>query len=372
MYNLAKIIDQKIESKSTKGTSGPNLTQINHNITVNSTLVYDATSSIHSSSLNDDFLLNSNRSVNSTMLLGSAISRASSVGYRYEASSEYQDDFTFLMQKEATSGRYTTVSSAASTIHVNKVYESKKVSCFTPRTQSLWARPNIFKSILNPDYGTKFEYLINLFDNVINIKESNETKTCKINANISPVLDEKKLIYSKLQEYLDVVAQNEMKTYNCETTVLYVQHIGFLLGIVYSEKLLSEIDLSFNDISMDEDSEENISQNERKFELLKARFETYYELEQQFKSDKTYYYKNETVKSLDAQYGDLASDINNTEAEIIDALQIEFVKYSHYFAAMNELCAEMDCLQAFAMVAKQSNFVKPNLMLEKTETNHSQ
>ena len=100
-------------------------------------------------------------------------------------------------------------------------------------------------------------------------------------------------------------------------------------------------------------------------EKVRAEFEFLNELKFIFKSNDQYYYKNARMNDLDQQFGDISSDINDLEAEIMDQLQDEFIKYSHYYANMIDFCSELDTLLAFSMVAKENNYVKPTF--ENTE-----
>ena len=70
------------------------------------------------------------------------------------------------------------------------------------------------------------------------------------------------------------------------------------------------------------------------------------------------------MKELDEQFGDISSNINDLEAEIMDQLQDEFIKCSHYYANMIDFCAELDTLLAFALVAKENNYIKPKFSYE--------
>ena len=52
------------------------------------------------------------------------------------------------------------------------------------------------------------------------------------------------------------------------------------------------------------------------------------------------------------------------ESKIIENLQNEFVKNSHYFSNAIDFCAELDCLMAYAMIALEFDYVKPNLCFD--------
>ncbi len=206
----------------------------------------------------------------------------------------------------------------------------------------------IFSYIINKDFAAKFEHLINLFDRVINLKESNELKKCKINTNISAELDEKKQIYAKLPEYLSRVARQELEITNLtECHVVYMPLHGFLLVIKLEsivnqankiemkkisifEKDESKINdddesMESQDISNDNKQNENYKKD-NEFNALKAQFEFSNKLEYLFDVNDQYYYKNERMRELDVEFGDLSSQINDIESEILEKLQSEFIK----------------------------------------------
>ena len=54
------------------------------------------------------------------------------------------------------------------------------------------------------------------------------------------------------------------------------------------------------------------------------------------------------------------------EAKIIEEMQLEFIKHSHFYADMMEICGELDCLLAFASLAVENDYVRPRLMLSNT------
>jgi DNA mismatch repair protein MSH5 len=145
-----------------------------------------------------------------------------------------------------------------------------------------------------------------LFESISNL----QLKKCKVNANISAKLDEKKYIYSKIVEHLTKIAHQEMEKYNFNNTqVMYIPNLGFLL-------VLNKDSFYYSDIS------------------------------------------------LNASY-----DINELESEIIHKLQDEFIKHSHVYANMIDICAELDCLLAFSQIAKEHDYVKPHLDMRNSMLN---
>ncbi|XP_072755327.1 mutS protein homolog 5-like isoform X2 [Anoplolepis gracilipes] len=85
-------------------------------------------------------------------------------------------------------------------------------------------------------------------------------------------------------------------------------------------------------------------------------------LEFKFVSNNIRYYKSPSAKELDDTIGDILLRINKRESYII----LKLVKYINKHAALIfnaiQLCAELDTLLAFYVVAREYNYVKPNVV----------
>jgi DNA mismatch repair ATPase MutS len=344
IHQLIQIIEPKVNSSVEK------------NFTRHTS--FDSDHSGDFSRKDNSILSNSIKSLNSTYLFGSVIDKESIIDIHETISTDKQNEFSFLKPQA------TPFKTPNNDLNVNASKKLKKKS-------------NIFSYVLNPEYSQKFVDLISLFESIVNVKESSEpeSKSCKrihVNSNISNELDEKKLVYSHLSEYLNEVAKEQQLIYGGEQcTVLYALQIGFLIGIVYDENMLRLVDPSFTESStmeIDEDNEYYESyikeKDEKHFEELRRKFEIMNNLERKFIIDKRCYYKNDVMRELDFEHGDLGSHISDLEAQIIDSLQTNFVSNSHFYASMNDFCGELDCLLAFAAVARENDFVKPNVTIE--------
>ena len=170
---------------------------------------------------------------------------------------------------------------------------------------------------------------------------------------------------------------------------MYIPQIGFLLvistdSLPRTSKSTSDTtafyttlsEFNGNDVFM-ETGDEMKTQNgtdqnsEHNLDQIRAEFEFINQLEFVFKSNGHFYYRTERTKELDQQFGDISSDINDLESEIMDGLQDEFLKWSHYYANMIDFCSEIDALLAFAMVAKENNYVRPKFGKDLNEENNS-
>ncbi|XP_011688999.1 PREDICTED: mutS protein homolog 5-like [Wasmannia auropunctata] len=85
-------------------------------------------------------------------------------------------------------------------------------------------------------------------------------------------------------------------------------------------------------------------------------------LELKFVSNNTSYYKSPSARELDETIGDICLRIHKRES----AVMLKLVKYINKHAASIfsaiQLCAELDTLLAFHVVAREHNYVKPNMV----------
>ena len=259
----------------------------------------------------------------------------------------------------------------SNSIHERETARSNVSSFYSMQLND--SKKNLFLRIHACNYGPRFEYLISLFENTVDMKASIQDNKCHIRPNISFKLDERKQIYAQLPEYLTEVAKEELDKYDLNScNVMYIPQMGFLFVIKADSffKNLSTADsvnwTSFSEL--DTSDTNNNNNDDDTLNKLRTEFEFLNELKFVFKSNSQYYYKNTRMISLDQQFGDISSDINDLEAELMDQLQEEFIKCSHYYANMIDFCSELDTLLAFGLVAREYNYTKPHYERKLNET----
>lgn len=230
-----------------------------------------------------------------------------------------------------------------------------------PANESRKPRPShgldMLTKIDSAKFGFKFEYLANLFEKIVNVKESNVEKKIKINSSVSTELNEKLATWAKLNELLARVGQQQMEKLGInECSAIFLPHYGFLISIKEVIVKRATVAISYTSFSSDLDS----MIDEALFQRMRSKFEADNELKFTFKSNDVFYYKNECMAELDAKYGNLIWEINDLEAKIVDELQKEFIKCSYYYSNALDYCGEMECLIAFANVALENDYVKPH------------
>ncbi|KAJ6445529.1 putative TLC domain-containing protein [Purpureocillium lavendulum] len=83
-----------------------------------------------------------------------------------------------------------------------------------------------------------------------------------------------------------------------------------------------------------------------------------------FATNETAYYKNQYMKELDAQYGDMYCEIGDREVEIIHRLAAAILAHEESLLAASDVCGEFDALLALAIGAEKYNWTAPQMTEE--------
>ena len=87
--------------------------------------------------------------------------------------------------------------------------------------------------------------------------------------------------------------------------------------------------------------------------------------EKMFASEDLVYYKDDKMRGMDEQFGDLYTVICDREIEIVHELALSVLDHERALLMASEACAELDCLLALAQGAKRYNLCRPRM----TESN---
>ncbi|KAL0902913.1 hypothetical protein M5K25_028401 [Dendrobium thyrsiflorum] len=151
-------------------------------------------------------------------------------------------------------------------------------------------------------------------------------------------LDELRLVYEQLPEFLDQVSSAEIaslsvKNYgNRAPQIVYIHQIGYL-WCIFNEKLdeetLEKKDLEF---VFSEDGEE-----------------------------KMFFYRTAKTRELDNLLGDIYHKILDMERAIIRDLESRILQFAPQLVKAVNFAAELDCFLSLALIARQNNYVRPIL-----------
>ncbi|CAK9302458.1 unnamed protein product [Gordionus sp. m RMFG-2023] len=152
-----------------------------------------------------------------------------------------------------------------------------------------------------------------------------------INKGINSSLDEKTEQLNSIPEFLTHVAREEIEKLSeisCECNVIFIAQLGYLLAIPTSQEVVN---------------------NSMMYNGLELKF-----------VNKSYaHYKNERMRKLDEELGDINKDINDIQLNILHQLENTILKKYELLGIIADIVAELDCLIALSISAKEFALCKP-------------
>ncbi|KAL0851620.1 hypothetical protein ABMA28_007398 [Loxostege sticticalis] len=159
-----------------------------------------------------------------------------------------------------------------------------------------------------------------------------------VKAGVDPDLDMKKQTMASLHGLMSETAKVELERlppFVEECTMLYMPHLGYLLGVkAWADGLTME-----------------------QKELPNMRF--------MFQNNDYIHYKSKGCEELDMMIGDTYPEIVAHETRIMMRLTTIVLENLHTLAAVIDKCSELDCLIAISKVCKEFGFVRPVLTTDK-------
>ncbi|XP_063616239.1 mutS protein homolog 5-like [Cydia splendana] len=240
----------------------------------------------------------------------------------------------------------------------------KNVNGILTKIKELSAKPYQWKSLYNTLYnavlicemcenvGKYSEFLEQLaaFDNnklyemalymnrIIDFDLSKTERKFTVKAGVDQELDMKKQTMASLHTLMSETAKVELERLPLfveECTMLYMPHLGYLLGVkIWAEGLTME---------------------EKQLPDMKFMFQ----------NNDYIHYKSKGCEELDVMIGDTYPEIVAHETRIKLRLTAVILDNLNTLAACVDACAELDCLIAIAKVSIEYNFVRPTMSPEK-------
>lgn len=81
--------------------------------------------------------------------------------------------------------------------------------------------------------------------------------------------------------------------------------------------------------------------------------------ELQFQTDSNSYYKNDKMRDLDQELGDIHGMIVDREIDVMFSLVEEVLQVTEPILKASEVLAELDCILALAETARRHKYVRP-------------
>ncbi|KAF5385688.1 hypothetical protein D9757_005471 [Collybiopsis confluens] len=173
-------------------------------------------------------------------------------------------------------------------------------------------------------------------NDIINWEESTEARRVCVRPHIDEELDNRKHVYHGIDTVLSKVAEKFCQIippdYASSLNIVYFPQLGFLICIPMQDEWRSEAGVQVLD-----------------------------GWSFQFSSEDHVYFKSQEMHDMDAHIGDLHSLIVDRELEIIQSLLEEVLIHDAAIHHACDVCAELDCLLAFANVSKSYDYRRPNM-----------
>ncbi|XP_073999072.1 mutS protein homolog 5-like isoform X3 [Rhodnius prolixus] len=180
-------------------------------------------------------------------------------------------------------------------------------------------------------------YMANHIINILDLEKMEKFNVFIAREGFHSPLDRAKERYSKVQGVLNKVTPYEFDSvpeFINKIHLIYVPEMGFLLVIPFWAENLTNADL-----------------------LLPS-------LQLKFCSNRVAYYKSWRCSMLDDLYGDPLTDIINEESKIIHSLWNYIRMHIHCVISLINAIIDLDCVFALGMLAREQNYVKPELVDE--------
>ncbi|KAK8969744.1 DNA mismatch repair protein MSH5 [Platanthera guangdongensis] len=223
-----------------------------------------------------------------------------------------------------------------SLLHINKLFEVGISEYLKERLDCLNLQ---ILEMANTCISMELVYVFNLVMGVIdNQRSKDKGYETLVKEGICEELDELRLVYEQLPEFLDQVASAEIASLpvmnfgDRAPQIVYVHQIGYLWCIFYEkldEGTLEENDFEF---AFSEDGEQ-----------------------------KMFFYRTAKTRELDNLLGDIFHKILDMERAIIRDLVSRMLQFAPQLIKAVNFAAELDCFISLALVARQNNYVRPIL-----------
>ncbi|XP_011405401.2 PREDICTED: mutS protein homolog 5 [Amphimedon queenslandica] len=176
--------------------------------------------------------------------------------------------------------------------------------------------------------------IASLITKVVDFEESVAQNRFVVKYGVNSDLDEKKHTFDGLTDLMTKVAATELAGLDPEVKecqVIYVPQIGFLLRFEKVSWMKQEPDFHIKDMTF------------------------------AFLSEGHVHYRTKATIELDDLLGDTQWDIHDAETAMMHRLQSVLMEHSGALISVIECTTELDCLVSMSKLAKEHNFVKPEL-----------
>ncbi|KAJ3865547.1 muts domain V-domain-containing protein [Lentinula novae-zelandiae] len=177
-------------------------------------------------------------------------------------------------------------------------------------------------------------------NDMIDWEESTEARRICVRPHIDEELDNRKHVYHGIDTVLSKVAERISRIipsdYASSLNIVYFPQLGFLICVPMQEEWRTEVGVQVID--------------GWSFQVIEHHL---------VRLISHVYFKSQEMHDMDAHIGDLHSLIVDREIEIIQALLEEILVHDAAMSHACDVCAELDCLLAFADVSRAYDYQRP-------------
>jgi DNA mismatch repair protein MSH5 len=173
-----------------------------------------------------------------------------------------------------------------------------------------------------------------LIHDIVDLEVSEEQHRTVVKRGVKPGLDQVKDVYNGMDELLSRVAQDVARTMppeiDCQINVIFFPQLGFHITVPLDE--LSRLPLWEGD-------------------------ETW---QRMFITNNMAYFKENKMRQMDHDLGDMWASICDVEIEIVHDLAQQVLEDEDFLIRASDLCGELDCLMALAHGTTHYNLTRPH------------
>ncbi|KAL1896485.1 hypothetical protein Cpir12675_002774 [Ceratocystis pirilliformis] len=200
--------------------------------------------------------------------------------------------------------------------------------------------PPIIQSTLEAIHSPNMHAVGQMISHTVNLERSQPVSRAVVAEGVDTQLDELRRTYDGMESLLNEAAQHMIGTIpswarDCISNCIFYPQLGFLTVIPINP-----------DTNTARYSGEGMPDSE---------------WEQMFAADGNAFFKNNAMRELDAQFGDMYSMISDLEIEILHQLSLQVIRYEESLVAAGDACAELDCMIALALGAQKYGWTQPTM-----------
>ncbi|KAL5606161.1 uncharacterized protein BROUX77_003354 [Berkeleyomyces rouxiae] len=200
--------------------------------------------------------------------------------------------------------------------------------------------PPVIRQVRETLYAPVMHAVGQMISQTVNLERSKPVSRAVVAEGVNRQLDELRRTYDGMEDLLNQAAQqivHAIPTWarDCISNCIFYPQLGFLTVVPINP-----------DTNAPKYSGEGMADSI---------------WEQMFTADGNAFFKNNAMRELDSQFGDMYSMISDLEIEILHNLSKQVISYEESLVATADTCADLDCMVALALGAQKYGWVQPTM-----------